>query len=490
MYHKTVFQSNHSSRVSSATRKIDFTNARERGYDSRPSWLSTFHNIVKFETVVQQIGEVAPMASYEYYIQLFGKGNQSQSTTQTNDDNVNDEVQTENPDQETLWTQHPASDNLGLGWGKTDENETNNDANTDDNEVKEQMMKIHDKRYLQFVDIAGKLITDIISTKITKEGDMYFTNNSNFAFSSGYELFSLEHLKSGKSSMKLSNLTLRFLEYKVSAVTVRSLQGFDTVLAAYYIKSSEITHLRNKAVIVEYKMEPETTPYIALYADNEITAISYGPEDSTVVCGGLVDGSCIAYDLSEPSRLHRKYKLPWPGVTDGICLRVPSYDNSYNSCDKNREDHGSPIVWIVTVGEVASFTFQLVTMNQRGTITLFTLTETASAFGEQQDVGDYGIRPNSKIKLTRTNVISNTIPAIRSNLLAANCMVVNPTNVYQVLIATNNGSIINYTRVKQNFTGPRAYSDSNSISSEVFSIRFSPFDSNIFAVSYYFLQWI
>ena len=36
-------------------------------------------------------------------------------------------------------------------------------------------------------------------------------------------------------------------------------------------------------------------------------------------------------------------------------------------------------------------------------------------------------------------------------------MVVNPRNIYQVLVATNDGSIANSTRVKQDFVGPRSY---------------------------------
>ena len=171
----------------------------------------------------------------------------------------------------------------------------------------------------------------------------------------------------------------------------------------------------------------------------------------------------------------------------GIPLRFPSYDTSFRACESQKTFDKSPIVWIVAVGEVSTFSFQLVTMNQHGIIVLYTLTESSTALSEQMITNELGVRPSSKVKLTRTNVIPNTVPAMRSNPLIANCMVVNPRNIYQVLIATNDGSIINYTRVKQEFSGPRVYSDDSSPNTEVCSIRFSPFDSRIFAVSLVFL---
>ncbi|KAE9548312.1 hypothetical protein FO519_008479 [Halicephalobus sp. NKZ332] len=456
-----------SPRISSATRKIDFVNAQERrGFGNQPSWLTNFHSIVKFENVIQQVAEVVPMVSYEYYIQLFGKGNQNQSSTQTNDDSVVGETQTEVGEKDSVWTQYPPNDTLGLGWGRELESSSNLDSENGKNEEMEFLSKLHDSRYIQFVDIAGKLLTDILSSRIVTDSHMFFTNKSKLAFSAGYEFFSLEHLKA---------------ESRVSAVTVRSNKGCDSVLTAFYVKTSDISYIRNRTVILEFHMEPESLPSFAFLAENEVCALCYGPDDSPIVCAGLIDGSCVAYDMNESTKLHGKYKLSWPGVKNGLFLRFPSYDTAFTACENRKSLDKSPIVWIVAVGEVANFSFQLVTMNQRGTIVLYTLTESSTVLSEQFISNEFGMRPSSRIKLTRTNTIPNTVPAMRFNTLIANCMVVNPKNIYQVLIATNDGSIINYTRVKQDFSGPRVYSDDSSPNSEVCSIRFSPFDSRIFA---------
>uniref|UniRef100_A0AC34QBE2 WD repeat-containing protein 60 n=1 Tax=Panagrolaimus sp. JU765 TaxID=591449 RepID=A0AC34QBE2_9BILA len=452
-----------SPRISSATRKIDFTNARERDYGNQPTWLSNFHSIVKFELVTQQLNEITPLTSYDYYIQLFGKGNQNQSSTQTNDDSCSAEVQTETRESDSIWTQFPPNDNLGIGWGRSF-----NDSLEESSEVDllndTQLERFRDQRYVQFVDIAGKLITDLMNTKLNFDSNVYFSNKSKFAFSAGFESFSLKYAK---------------IDARVSAVTVRNSQGYDAVLTAFYVKQSSIPELSNRSVIVEFRLEQDHVPSTGLIADNEVTAISYGPEDSPIICAGLIDGSCVAYDTNESSRFHRKYKLPWPGVKDGIPLRVPSYDTSFQACVDHKQNKGSPVIWIVAVGKVASFSFQLVTINQLGVITLFTLTESSVVLSDKIIDADFGVRPTSRIKLIKTSVIPNIISPTKN--LVANCMVINPSNVYQVLIATNDGSIINYTRVKQGFTGPKVFKDQSCPISEVFSLRFSHFNSKIFA---------
>ena len=80
----------------------------------------------------------------------------------------------------------------------------------------------------------------------------------------------------------------RILECRVSAVTVRSNKGCDSVLTAFYVKNTDIPYIKNRTVILEYRMEPESSPILSFLAENEVTALCYGPDDSPVICGGLV----------------------------------------------------------------------------------------------------------------------------------------------------------------------------------------------------------
>ncbi|MFH4983338.1 hypothetical protein AB6A40_010047 [Gnathostoma spinigerum] len=48
-----------------------------------------------------------PVHDYEYYMKMFGDASHLQATTQTGDDNFSRQIQTEEIDMETVWTQHP-----------------------------------------------------------------------------------------------------------------------------------------------------------------------------------------------------------------------------------------------------------------------------------------------------------------------------------------------------------------------------------------------
>ena len=87
-------------------------------------------------------------------------------------------------------------------------------------------------------------------------------------------------------------------ECRVSAVTVRSNKGCDFVLTSFYIRNTDISSIKNRSVILEYHMEPESSPNLAFLAENEVTALCYGPNDSSVICAGLVDlNFLISYHL-------------------------------------------------------------------------------------------------------------------------------------------------------------------------------------------------
>uniref|UniRef100_A0A914YI56 Uncharacterized protein n=1 Tax=Panagrolaimus superbus TaxID=310955 RepID=A0A914YI56_9BILA len=420
-------------RISSANRKINFANARESGYvQQQPNWLTHFQNIIKFETVTQQVAEVVPLSSYEYYIQLFGKGNRNQTSCQTGDDHTASSTQTEGFEQSTVWTQFPPSDNLGLGWGRNfdEQKQTEKvDYSSIENIDITDITKINDERFSQFVSIAGKLILNVISSTSERTEAFHLGNKTKHAFSSGFEIYKLE---------------IQNTECRVSATTVRGIQGRHTVMAAYYVKSSDVANIVGKTVIIEHNLKDPTEPFMCLFADNEVTSLAYGPLDSPVICAGLIDGSVIAFDTAEPEYWHTKNSLPWPGFKNGMKMRTPSYDTSFESCNSETKLSGSPVIWIVTIGEETNFSFQLITMTQRGIITVYNVTETAN---NSSIIGaDFGIYPNSRIRLTKINVITTAIPSLRSNILSANCMVVNPRNIYQILVATNDGSIANYTR--------------------------------------------
>ncbi|XP_067628692.1 uncharacterized protein [Eurosta solidaginis] len=75
---------------------------------------------IQFDTLTFSLFELKPI-SYEVYMQTYGTLNTTQCSTQTNDDRMSSECQTDSYDIRTMWTQHPPQYDLqtlqGLGGG-------------------------------------------------------------------------------------------------------------------------------------------------------------------------------------------------------------------------------------------------------------------------------------------------------------------------------------------------------------------------------------
>lgn len=59
----------------------------------------------------------------------------------------------------------------------------------------------------------------------------------------------------------------------------------------------------------------------------------------------------VAYDTAEPNFWHTKLTIPWPGFKIGMEMRTPSYDTSFEACNTVTKFNGSPVIWIVTIGD-------------------------------------------------------------------------------------------------------------------------------------------
>uniref|UniRef100_A0A7E4VGK5 WD_REPEATS_REGION domain-containing protein n=1 Tax=Panagrellus redivivus TaxID=6233 RepID=A0A7E4VGK5_PANRE len=432
---------------------IDFANARHLDHTAA-SFVDHFRGIIRMEFVHTKLAELAPMNAYDYYMQLFGKGGQVQASAQTGEDATANESQTESAEKEQIWTQCPPSDAAGLGWGRVVETKSayKTEYFTEETVDLNSLPKISDERFKLFVNASCALISDIIRDNENKQSDFHLSNKSKFAFSA---------------------------ENKVTAITVREdTVAQDRIVVSYYIEAFSNSFFINKSVILEYSLVPDTIPFFCFVADSQVTAVAYGPDNSKILCAGLMDGSCVFYDTAEAESTHPDHRFPWEG-TQGLLARVPSYDTSFHSAS-TKFGQNAALVWIVAIGTGQVDSFQLATMNNRGTILLYTILENVQTGIDPETMSDFGIRPGAKVRVSRPSEVTNPMPLFKEQSLVANCMVINPGNVYQSLIAVNKGGIVNLTRLKEEYTGPRVYNCDNEGGVEVCSLRFSHFDPTIF----------
>ncbi|RCN52690.1 hypothetical protein ANCCAN_01066 [Ancylostoma caninum] len=263
------------------------------------------------EPVLYTIVDCPPIKDYDFYMELFGQSGKSQSSTQTGDDDLSEETQTEDSIDETKWTQHPAHDDFG--WGA--ESSSTMDLNTREDQEMAMFRENHleNPRLKQFMESAGQVIIDLISARHKSTSDVVLRNKCTLAFSSGFNSFELGPI--AQSS-------------RVVSVALNP-KAPELILASFFVKESPAEDILNRTLSVEFYLEEEQPPKRLFLSEGEVTCTCYTP-DGTALIAGVNDSSVEAYDLLEPSSAFTS-AMPWLDSPSDIPLRSPAYDSSFLS---------------------------------------------------------------------------------------------------------------------------------------------------------------
>uniref|UniRef100_A0A915C399 WD repeat-containing protein 60 n=1 Tax=Parascaris univalens TaxID=6257 RepID=A0A915C399_PARUN len=462
-----------SPRISSAQRKIDFSNATVTNFDAL-SEASTRYDLLKhlvdMEVVYFDFLNLAPLRDYDFYMEMFGDGNRIQVQTQTGDDDLHREVQTEDIDTEIKWTQHPPVDELGWGSIVTSNAPQLLDSNEEDPYIAlYKVDHLHSEKLRKFISVAAQVIIELIAASTTDKQLSSMQRRSNMSFSAGYNIFSLGKLATAS---------------KVTCIR----HNDSRLLIAFYVNSSVAEDIVDKSLLVEFRCGEPQPPERVMLCENEVRCCCYSPDGSSAVFVGLADGSCLAFDLREPSSIFESTlsTLPWPETTDDYCLRLAAYDTSFGGItwkSGKNEEQDAPIVDIHAVGEWGNDitqSYQVISINQAGTITIWAVID-GSSMGADMDLG---LRPGATLKMSRVDtlkpdkvIMNNSMGRLR---LIVNAILPNPLDRSQFLLATDAGFILNVVRMKGiTFSGPRIYKADIDVTAEVLCERISNFDPSI-----------
>ncbi|KHN88986.1 WD repeat-containing protein 60 [Toxocara canis] len=494
-----------SPRISSAQRKIDFSNATSTDLDTLSEVSKRYEmlkDLVGMELVYFDFLDLAPVRDYDFYMQMFGDGNRVQTQAQTGEEDLHRDVQTEEIECETKWTQHPPLDELGWGSAIAPNALELVDLNEEDRYLAfYKVNHMQSERLRKFITVAAQVIIELISAPQIEKDLSSMSHRSNLTFSSGYNIFSLG---------KLANAS------KVTCVR----QNNSQLLVAFFVKESLAEDIVGKSLLVEFKRGEPEAPERVMLCEGEVRCCCYSPDGSSALFAGLADGSCLAFDLQESSSVF-EWTLPWPETTNELHLRTPAYDTSYRGTswkfDRNEEQE-APIVDIHAIGDMqndSTQSYQVVSINEVGTIYVWAVIHGSSAtidvdFGLRpgatlkmnetdvlkpdkvimnstqsyqvvsiNEVGtiyvwavihgssatidvDFGLRPGATLKMNETDVLKPD-KVIMNNSLGRPCFIVNsmlpnPLEKRQFLIGTDAGFILNIVRMKGiTFSGPRTY---------------------------------
>ncbi|KAK0086481.1 hypothetical protein PV325_003140 [Microctonus aethiopoides] len=256
--------------------------------------------MIKLDIVQWSLYESIPIA-YEEFIRIHGKMNTRQISTQTNDDNLSVEVQTDEIEYKNMWTQFPISCRSTL--------KNNDDINLftaelagvggDENNLK--LRPQYDVLELnEFLNTAGNIILAILenkqSQKINSIGDN--TNTQQLSFSDVTTRLSINNVTF------LSNRPITMIRYSdISSkilLTIHDCGDDDEVETAV----NEDIYIMDCCIGCLWNIFEPSRPIKLFYSRNNITACCLHPTNYNIVFGGLEDGSLSLWDLCEDKSYH------------------------------------------------------------------------------------------------------------------------------------------------------------------------------------------
>ncbi|KAJ8306899.1 hypothetical protein KUTeg_014983 [Tegillarca granosa] len=130
---------------------INFVSAKQRVMTQKAASkmgkrATDLKQMIELDVASFDLFDMPPVKEYDLYIRSFGRTD----TTQTNDDNVDRDIQTDEIDTRQKWTQHPAEDYVGCGRG-------DGEKDLDEEEQAEKLQKPDVGRLDKFVRNAGQI---------------------------------------------------------------------------------------------------------------------------------------------------------------------------------------------------------------------------------------------------------------------------------------------------------------------------------------------
>ncbi|GMS87924.1 hypothetical protein PENTCL1PPCAC_10099 [Pristionchus entomophagus] len=459
-----IRQQTQNARVLSASeRKISFSNTTSVNTDavseSNDRYRLLRNLIGGLERKSTVLMAQPPVKDYDFYIEMFGNSGKAQTFTQTGEDNVTEESQTEVEDMVTKWTQQPAQVPDDIGWG-AEGGGVKYGHDDDDLHLFRGPSAAQSEALHKFMDVAAGVMYDLLAS--TRHSGEYFSmqNKSKFSFSAGYNNFQL---------VPTAN------ESKITSIT-RSKTDEYSFLCAFRVIQSNHPSIIKRSLLVEYPLDRNAPPQ-RLYIAQSVVNSSVYSDDGTMLFAGLQDGSIVCWDLYESAAVF-DHRIPWLDSKEGISLREPSFDTSFMSSIIH-DDRTTAIVNVHVVGSSGGSVFQLCALDECGTVSTWTVERLAMPSGTQ------GCRPGSRLMLTLSSIVRPDASLMRqspSGSVMANCIAVMPDDQQQLLIGTDSGFIASVSRGKSGgYNGPRLYKSPMHVYGEVLCMRFSPFDPKILA---------
>ncbi|XP_064595418.1 cytoplasmic dynein 2 intermediate chain 1-like [Liolophura sinensis] len=452
---------------------INFVSAKQRTLSDKTSNKTRVRGrdllqMIDLDVASYDMFDLPPVKEYDLYIRNFGRSDTRQVYVQTNEDNIEREIQTEELESMDKWSQHPSDDAVVCGRG---------DGHLDEEEETISIHKVVSAdlgKLSRFINKAGQVISILLEEeKCGEEGEA--TNQSNIQASEGYSLLGTPAFLQGRYVQKM------YFSPSQS-----------NLLLTLYSPSQQLTEnplLDQMGVLCVWNTTEPSVPQKILVCDSMVGSCCFSPSHSALVFAGMVDGSLALWDLREAASLHQCVRS---GDAD-ICLRHPTYNTAGVLGDDN---HQSSVVTVTpTIPAVCSSksltsisddsgsgaSFQIVSVDESATVNLWVVAEipTPDPAGSPSDLG---LLPGGRVKLLKSSsfVLDNPARDLRlRSALKVTCLRLNPADPNQFVVGTDAGFLVHGVRFGSKPI-PRSYLGLSDAPVNITCVDFSPFGKPCF----------
>ncbi|XP_015118894.1 WD repeat-containing protein 60 isoform X2 [Diachasma alloeum] len=278
-----------------------------RKFSEKPKRMSRGRKLlqmIKLDTVEWSIFEATPIA-YEEFITIHGKINTRQIATQTREDDLSVETQTEEIKHRNMWTQFPVVCRSDLR-SNEDIDGFNREligVGSDEDEHQLRRPGYDILKLNEFLGAAGRVMLALLEEKIVRRSEPQGDEGQEMPFS--------------ESSITLAVSTVTFLSGRPVAM-VRYSDVSSRVLLSIHapadddvqdIETSEDEgfYMTDCCVGCLWNIYEPSRPTKLFYSGSNVTAVCMHPVNYNVVFAGLEDGSVSLWDLEEDEAYHPKF---------------------------------------------------------------------------------------------------------------------------------------------------------------------------------------
>ncbi|XP_052255416.1 cytoplasmic dynein 2 intermediate chain 1-like isoform X5 [Dreissena polymorpha] len=461
---------------------INFVSAKQRAINrgTASKTMQRSHDLLKMielDYTYCEILDLPPVNEYDLYIRSFGSTNTRQAYIQTNEDAVERDVQTEEVDSRSKWTQQPAEDFNGCGRG---------DGEKDVEEEEESQYRHKDQdlgRLNKFLERAGQVIAILLEEEKDQESGSSAAGRgrqTHITVSEGYTQIDLLPILQG-----------RYVVHSHFSHVQPNLLVMAYSHAQEVVVDNPVTR---RGVLCVWNTNEPTYPQKILVCSSDPRCCCFSPIKPFLVFAGLHDGSVAVWDLREPSSIHSSLDINGGSYS----LRYPTYDTALVLSEEN---HHSPVTCIQPIYSFtrssqtsdspnqtqaseessAGMSFQLVSTEESSVLHFWVVAETGA--GELSGAeNDLGLLPGASVKLIKSSSINLHSPSRDGRpqmSLRSLDMQVMPSDPNHFYVSTDSGFVLHGMRFGKRVF-PRAHSPVIEAVVDIVSIDFSPFGQPCF----------